>query len=372
MSKFLIILGTLPNNVINWRLNVNNNYDAGGIIVIRWRTVIPLVAILTLNLLAFVPTATAQEGPVMKVAVAITPFGALVDEVGGDLVETTTLLPEGVEPHSFTATPQIIQAAEEADLLVFSGHFPWEQDIAEQTNTPFITIDDYETYGAALSPFPGKNDSSTENPHGYWLLPRNAIAIANATRAKLTEMQPAYSDQWNASFDNFVGRVNGLKEFINATTVENNIIDMHAVVVFPAEAYIAEAFGIHVDAVLQEGENIFISGSKLLAIQEALQNGSISVILGSDVGDLQAGGEFADQLAQDTGATIIWWRAVFTGTADYVTLLSYDLGLLVEGLDNAQSGTDNTTFLIVLVFAGAMAVVSVVEAIILVQRAREE
>ncbi len=339
----------------------------------RWKSVIPIIIILSLNALALIPQATAQTTPVLRVAASITPFGSLVSEVGGNLVETTVLLPEGVEPHAFSPTPQIIQAAEDADLLVFTGHFSWEQDIASQVDTPYITLEDYENYGAALSQFPGKDDPNFKNPHGYWLLPDNAVAIANATRNTFTSMEQTYASQWQSNFDAFARSVTDLRSFITETDTEFGISDLHAVVVFPAEAYIAEAFGISVDAVLQEGDNIFLSGSRLLEVQQALQNGSIDVILGSDVGDLQAGGQFAEQLAQDTGSTIIWWRAVFTGTADYATLMSYDLGILVEGL-NSNSGSDDssTTMIVLLVIAGLLAVVAVVEGVVLVQRAREE
>ncbi|MCF2137403.1 MAG: metal ABC transporter substrate-binding protein [Candidatus Thorarchaeota archaeon] len=337
------------------------------------KSVIPIFILLSLNILALVPLVSAQTGPVIKIATSITPFGSLVDEVGGDLVETTVLLPEGVEPHAFSPTPQIIQAAKDADLLVFTGHFSWEQDIAAQVDTPYITLEDYEDYGAALSQFPGKSDTDFKNPHGYWLLPKNAIAIANATRATLTDMKPTHSDQWLSNFNSFVKSVKNLQDFIAEADTEHNLASLHAVVVFPAEAYIAEAFGITVEAVLQEGGNIFLSGSRLVEVQQALQNGSINIILGSDVGDLQAGGQFAEQLAQDTGATIVWWRAVFTGTADYSTLMSYDLGILVEGLTSSKDGSNSgTTVIVLLVIAGMLAVVSIVEGVILVQRAREE
>ncbi|MHA1770863.1 MAG: metal ABC transporter substrate-binding protein [Candidatus Thorarchaeota archaeon] len=339
----------------------------------RWKSVVPILILLSLNILAFIPLVSAQTEPTLKVAASITPFGSLVDEVGGDLVETTVLLPEGVEPHSFSPTPQIIQAAQDADLLVFTGHFSWEQDIAAQVNTPYITLDDYENYGAALSQFPGKSDVNFKNPHGYWLLPNNAIAIANATRATFTNMKPTLADRWESNFNSFAKSVSDLQEFINETDAKYDISKLHAVVVFPAEAYIAQAFGITVDAVLQEGDNIFLSGSRLVEVQQALQNGSINIILGSDVGDLQAGGQFAEQLAQDTGATIVWWRAVFTGTADYSALMSYDLGILVEGLTSSKDGSNSgTTVIVLLVIAGMLAVVSIVEGIILVQRAKEE
>ena len=337
------------------------------------QALIPIAVLIILNVLAVVPPVTAQDDAQLKVAASITPFGALVNEVGGSRVQTTVLLPEGVEPHAFTATPQIIEAAQQADLLVLTGHFTWETDVANQTDTPFITLADYEEYGAALSVFPGREDTSQKNPHGYWLLPNNAIAIANAIRAALSEMKPDGAAYWNTRFESFVDRVESLNASIAVADEDYQLDSLRAVVVFPAEAYIAEAFGMSVEAVLQEGENIFISGSKLVEVQNGLRNGTIDIILGSDVGNLQAGGQFAEQLAEDTGSKIVWWRAVFTGQADYVSLMSFDLGVLVESLrGEVSASTEGVATLVLVIISSLLGLVAVVEGVLLIQRAREE
>ncbi len=339
--------------------------------------VIGVVLLLLLGMITMtMPPVRAQTSgdAQVQVAVAITPLGSIVSEVGGDIVDVEVMLPEGVEPHSFTATPQIVEKANSADLLVLTGHFPWEQDIVSQTGTPYVSIEDYEERGAALSVFPGRSDSQELNPHGYWLLPDNAIAIANATLAALSDMDPADADYYRLNFDNFVRSVAHLTSFIGEMSDEHHLSELRAVVIFPAEAYIAEAFGVTVEAVLQEGENVFISGPRLLDIQQGLQNGSIDLILGSDVGDLQTAGQFAEQLSSDTGAPVVWWRAVFTGTADYVTLMSYNLGVLINALTSQETnGLSERTITIALgALSVVLAVVAVIEGVIIVRRAQEE
>ncbi|MBE0526042.1 MAG: zinc ABC transporter substrate-binding protein, partial [Candidatus Thorarchaeota archaeon] len=82
----------------------------------------------------------AQVQPVHNVAVSVASLAGIVEEVGGSLVNTSILLEQEIDPHAFTFTPQILAIAEAADLLVFTGHFHWEEELANQTSTPFITF----------------------------------------------------------------------------------------------------------------------------------------------------------------------------------------------------------------------------------------
>ena len=135
----------------------------------------------------------------------------------------------------------------------------------------------------------------------------------------------------------------------------------------------AETFGIICDAVLQV-ENVFISPGELLTVQDALRNGTIQLILGSDVSRLETGGEFAYQLVQDYGGTLIWWNTVsFSGFADYVAMMSYNLGVLVSALEHgAASNSSGVTNLVLIMMSGLLSVVAIIETAVLIQRAKHE
>ena len=332
--------------------------------------------------------ADAAISPSFSIAVSIAPLGGIVQEIGGPFVETVILIDEGVEPHAFTVTPDIIAAADAADLLVFTGHYAWEEDIANETSTPFITMDDgsalanYEDFGAELSPFPGDHEDEASpaqehdhdgNPHAWWLLPLNAIAIANTTRAALTSLNGTMSDYWTESFDRFVTSVGELQNLIDEADSEYHFSGLKAVVVFPAEAYVAEAFGIEVEAVLiTEGQTI--SGGELIDVQNAFRNGSISLILGSDVARLQSAGEFAAQLVEDYGGTLVWWRAVFfSGLSDYSAIMTHNLGALTSAMEDRigsgfYSGPLNLGLAGLAIIFGILAIA---EAVVLYQRLKQ-
>lgn len=352
----------------------------------RRQSALVLIAFVLPLVLSGVTTGVeAQTSPSFLLATSVAPLSGIVSEVGGAYVETSILLSEGVEPHAFTVTPQVIAIAESADLLVFTGHFDWEEELANQTATPYITLHDagalenYEDYGAELSPFPGGEEHTTAqehdhdgNPHAWWLLPSNAAAIANTTRAALTTLNAALSDVWDTNFGHFLAELEDLHDLILEADDEYHFSSMSAVVVFPAEAYVAEAFGIEVEAVLiNEGQTI--SGDELIDVQNAFRNGSISLILGSDVARLQTAGEFAYQLVDDYGGTLVWWRAVFfSGLSDYTAIMTHNLGALttaLEGGPGSQSAAILNAGLIGL--SVILGVLALGEAAVIVRRLRE-
>jgi ABC-type Zn uptake system ZnuABC Zn-binding protein ZnuA len=344
--------------------------------------IIPLALfILPLVMNAIILDVRAQEQPVHNVAVSVASLAGIVQEVGGSQVSTSVLLEQETEPHAFTVTPEIIATADAADLLVFTGHFHWEEELANLTATPFISFHDddawesYEEYGATFSPMPGEEEGEHDlegNPHGFWLLPRNALAIANATRAALTTLNTTMVSEWSTNFDSFSESIDELQSIIDTLDEVHGFSDMHAVVVSPAEAYVAEAFGITSDAVLQI-EDITLSGAKLLEVQEAIRNGSISLIIGSDVGQFQAGGDYAYQLQADYGGVLIWWKTVFFAESEYFWMMNYNLGALVSGLEG-RSGTvsNNTVNMGLLALSGVLGVLVAIETVLLVMRAKAE
>ncbi|MHA1576313.1 MAG: metal ABC transporter substrate-binding protein [Candidatus Thorarchaeota archaeon] len=347
----------------------------------KWGLIALGFMLLSSSAFCFTPKVTAQTELVLDVAVSVVPLAGIVEKVGQGYIGISVLLPEGVEPHSIQLPQSAIDAATTADLLVLTGHFPWEEDLANQTGTPFISLEDYEAFGAVLSPIPGSDndialaqDHGNENPHSFWLLPKNAIAIANTTRDALTSLHSDLEDYWETMFEGFVQEVEAFQELVVDFDSDYHFSDLRAVVVFPAEAYVAETFGIEVETVLQEGDNIFISGAQLIEVQTALVNGSLDIILGSDIARLQAGGEFARQLEQDTNSKLIWFRAIFfSGLSDYLSIMTYNLGALTSGLEaSSTNNMDNSLNFVLLGVSGFLAVVVIVESVLLVQRIRED
>jgi len=344
--------------------------------------------LVVVSALGLAPMTNAQSQTVLKVAASITPLAGLAEEVGGAYIETTVMLPEGIEPHAATLSPEAVIAAEEADLLILTGHFSWEEDLIGVVDTPYLTMNDdtalesYDDFGARLSDMPGNHSEEGNviaqhdhegNPHGWWLLPANALAVANASRSAFSTLNSSYASVWQGNFNRFADDVAAFNELVSSADDEYSFSQMQAVVVTPAEAYIAEAFGIGVEAVLQI-DQVLIAGTELLDVQDAIRAGEVNLILGSDVARLQSGGEYAQQLVEDYGIPLVWCRAIFFEELDdYLALMTFNLGAISSGLEAASVGAAvDAVNLALLMLAGIFGLVALVEAVILVQRARTD
>lgn len=259
-------------------------------------------------------------------AVSIQTLNGIVRAVGGSRVEISVLLPEGVEPHAFQASSEIVEEASEASLLVFTGHFPFEYQLASSVNVEYVSLDDYKRYGLSLSTIPGVKG---ENLHGYWLKPENAIAIAKAVSEKLKVIDPGYADYYDENLNLFITSVKRTVDFMVEQAEKYGYMGVKVVVTFPSEVYIAESLGLRVESVIVKGENVFISGGELSRLETMLLEGGVRAILVSEVSEMLKAGEYAKQLSQDTGVPLIRVRAVSApGVDSYEGLLLYNLGLV--------------------------------------------
>ncbi len=326
------------------------------------------ILLLAMGSIGMLYKTTAQSIPALNAAVSIQPLGGIVREVGGSQVAISVLLPEGIEPHAFTLTPAVINAATAADLLVLTGHFEWEEDLANQTGKPFISLADYQTFGLELLSLPENGN----NLHGYWLLPQNAIAIANATRSIYSVLNATHIQYWQDRFHEFLLKIGELEAFIAEQLLNHDLFNKRVIITFPAEAYVAEALGLEVRGLLMEGESIFISGPKLVAIEQALRNGSIDLILASDVAQLQAAGEFAQQLSTDSGVPLVWIRSVFSLLSDYLGIMAYNTGVVITGISGGIPPAIDflTISMPVIIIAGVLGVIAIIQLLLLVRLTR--
>ncbi|MFX1318442.1 MAG: metal ABC transporter substrate-binding protein [Promethearchaeota archaeon] len=342
------------------------------------------ILLVTFGVIGGFPNTSAQSPPALRIAVSIQPLAGIVREVGGVQADVAVLLPEGIEPHAFSLTQSVIDAANAADMLVLTGHFNWEEELATQVGKPYVTLGDYENFGAMLLPLFGhvsvqsplflssQQHDQNENLHGYWLLPQNAIAIANATRNLCASLNSTYTQYWENRFTEFVTKVSDFETFVSEQNLLYQLSNKKVIITFPAEAYIAETLGLQVKGLLMESENVFISGPELLAVEQTLRNGSIDLILASDVAQLQAAGEFAQQLSADSGVPLVWIRAIFSILEDYVGIMAYNIGVITTGVSvGIPPAADFLSISMpVIILAAVLAFLVIIELVLLIRCSR--
>lgn len=141
----------------------------------------------------------------VKVVASFYPILEFVKKVGGDRVEVSSLIPQGMEPHDFDPTVQQVQNVESADMLVYNGgglEGPWIKKI----NAKF-----------AVDSSQGLNSTelTAHDPH-IWLDPILAKEQVNKILEGLIKVDPRSTVYYNENAKQFMSELDSLDGIIKS------------------------------------------------------------------------------------------------------------------------------------------------------------
>lgn len=211
------------------------------------------IALLTLSLMLASPLSVPAEEKLQIITMNFPAFD-FARQVAGERAEVTLLLPPGVDAHSFEPSPRDVIAMQEADLLIYNGGIGenWISGMLKSMGTDapaaIAMMDQVDTVQEEL--VEGMEDVPHAHSHGdeddhddhddheheehgdhddhdhdheereldehVWTTPNNAIKISRAILAKLSELDPAGRDSYQANFDRFEQELKALDQDFRA------------------------------------------------------------------------------------------------------------------------------------------------------------
>lgn len=261
------------------------------------------------------------------------PVKYLVDQIGGDLIENSSLTPDGAEPHDLTLNPKSIVKITEADAIFYIGAgFQPDVDKAVANLSDEVTaIDLSRSPGVVILDAPadlGKESlDGGKDPH-VWLDPKNMSAMASDIAKTLKSLAPDSAKIIDENLSSLKAKFEALdKEFKTglASCEQKTLVTSHA-----AFQYLAATYGLKqlaITGISPEDE----PDAKLLS-QIAAQAKSVGVktVFFEDV----LPKDLSETVAKAIGAKTSLLSALeFTpeGSDDYISMMR-------ENLKNLQSG----------------------------------
>ncbi|MEO2151373.1 MAG: zinc ABC transporter substrate-binding protein [Thermococcus sp.] len=298
------------------------------------------LALIILLTLALVPLngVSAQEN--VTVVATIAPIGSIVQEAFPG-VRVEVIIPPGGDPHDYQLTAQQVELLSKARVIVTTGgHLPVEKRIAELEKEGTVTgralfVDDYVKYGFHYAKehwYKGK-----DNPHGVWLDPYNAIAIAEATKEALIEEDPANAMTYERDFERFRERVLAIVEAYKALAPKNAT----AVIQMPPDEYAINWLGIKAVAAIKPEEEVPAIGvDQLVPTAEK----SSLIVYGSDSPEQLK--KASIELAQKSGKPLAE-ITVFWASGNYTDWLIKNTASIMKALSTPEkpeepAQTENT------------------------------
>lgn len=191
----------------------------------------------------------------LKVYTSFYPYYDFAKKVGGDRVDVYTVIPSGVEPHSFEPSSKVIVQLEQADVFIYNGvrMEPWIDKVLNLLEGKDIYLVDASKSVELISYNKEYNDkNSDEHHHGQydphiWVDPINAIHISEKIKDTFVKADDSNKDIYEENFDDFKKELQELdmafkEELKNAA--ERKIIVSHSAFGYLAKRYNIEQIAV--------------------------------------------------------------------------------------------------------------------------------
>jgi zinc transport system substrate-binding protein len=157
--------------------------------------------------IGFTGTGTEPQGDETRVLVSFYPLAYMAEQIGGDRVTVSSLIPPGSEVHSWQPSIGDIASAEDANAIIYlgAGLDHWvQEDILTSIDTSAKTVVE-ASQGITLLEMDedgGHGDEHGEGDPHLWVSPHTALMLAGNIADALMEADPGnadyYAERWAA------------------------------------------------------------------------------------------------------------------------------------------------------------------------------
>jgi len=238
-----------------------------------------LVVIAYLSLITPLHSQTQHQ---VNVAVTLPYLNHVVKVVGGDRVKVISLIPPSVNPHSYEPPlNELISDLNKVDLIVMTGpsHLTIERRIKELKSSGIIKAEiidyrNYEEFGLKLLKNPR---TGLINPHGYVFSLSGLKAIATATAASLSKIDPEGSSYYKLRLDTYLQLLN------DELMVCRQSNGLNVIIISPVLQYVVNDLGFNISYMLLPSVEVEPTQQDLSHLRELLTSEKNTIVIGSDI-----------------------------------------------------------------------------------------
>jgi len=259
----------------------------------------------------------------LQVLASFYPLQFITQEIGGDLVDVSSLTPSGAEPHDLELSPAAARGVGEADLVVYLSDFQPAVDDAIAQREPAHVVDAADSADLEAHELQGEegdehegeehsaddgHDHGTLDPH-FWLDPERLAAVSADVVAELSAIDPDNADTYAQRGEELAASLTELD-----TTFTEGLAQCDSqllVTSHEAFGYLAERYGL---------EQVGISGIDPEAEPSPARLKEVSSII------------------KDRGVTTIYFETLVSPKV--TETLASDLGITSAVLDPIESLSD--------------------------------
>lgn len=248
------------------------------------------------------------QNETLNVVTSVSPITNIVKNIGGDKINLTGLVPEGVNSHTFEPVPSDIIKLSNADLVIINGLY-LEDNIEKAVNelltkNPNIQLlklgDNTVNSTDWVFDFSFPKEMGHPNPH-LWLNPVYAMIFANLTKEKLIEMDPNNTVYYQDNAERYIDLLKQLDEGIKVAAQSIPPENRKLITYHDSWAYFAPRYNMSVMGAVQPSDFSEPSPLDIAKLIDQLREEKVPAIFASEV----FSNKITDQIAREAGVNIV-------------------------------------------------------------------
>lgn len=288
--------------------------------------------------------AGSGDGPVEVVA-TYSILGDLVENVGGENVELTTLVGPNSDPHTFEPAPSDNARLAEAEVVFQNGlrFESWLDDLYDSSGSEARRVAVTED----IDPLPidgdehGAEEEHAGEEHGeydphVWHDPTNAVVMVEEIRDALVEADPENARAYEKNAEEYVSELEALdadvREQVDAVPEENRVLFTS----HDTFGYFAERYGFEVDTALASvsTETGDPSAGETAELVEEIEASGVPAIFAENVSNSSVMENIAAEAGVELAPTLYTDALGKPGTegSTYVRMVRYNVSTMSEAL----------------------------------------
>ena len=224
----------------------------------------------------------------LNVVTTVAPITSIVENVGGDKIKLTGIIPEGIDSHTFEPIPSDAKFLTQADLIIINGldlEIPTVK-LAAANMKPAASILSLGQKALKESDyvydFSFPKEKGHPNPH-LWLNPEYAMSYATIARDELMRLDPANKSTYEQNTTAFLKKLEALDRAIKEgvkTIPPNNrrLLTYH-----DSWPYFARRYGFQVIGAVQPSDFSDPSPREVARLIEQIRKEKVPALFGSEV-----------------------------------------------------------------------------------------
>ena len=252
------------------------------------------------------------EAAKLRVSSTVSPITSLVENIAGDRIELTGIVPEGTNSHTFEPAPSVAATLARSDLVVANGLFLEEPTIkmAEVNLQPGATIlllgEKTLSRDEWVFDFSFPEEDGYPNPH-LWTSPDLALKYAELIHQELTRLDPANAAYFDENFASLEASINDLDRRIMAAVETIPPENRKLLTYHDSFPYFGPRYGFEIIGAIQPSDFTEPSSREVAALIDQVRETEVPAIFGSEVFPSpvmrqiarEGGAEFVDKLRDD-------------------------------------------------------------------------